>query len=302
MYYNRHIFHPTFGSAITDMQYVNDTNKRYRYGFNGMEKSDQIFGEGNEYTTEFRQLDVRLGKWISLDPCVSHSQSPYIMMLNNVLNLIDKKGDTVIAIIDKQGAKGRGHMGLLLQDKWGSWCYATQGASEGVSFLKMICGMDVEGVVNYYPLLTPDGKPVKSLNVALNMMFNKKLSPDGTEYDDFVQFNTTKAEDIALEQKVKFSIIEYRNPLERKMYNMYSNNCADQVQDWLSNIITLPEETESAPNEYWFDFKYDVLKIKDPQMIPPKPENSSQSGLDNYVIINTSNQINTIVNSYHGDN
>ena len=26
----------------------------YRYGFNGMEKDDNIKGEGNSYTTEFR--------------------------------------------------------------------------------------------------------------------------------------------------------------------------------------------------------------------------------------------------------
>ena len=40
----------------------------YRFGYNGMEKDKEIKGDGNSYTTEFRQYDPRLGRWISLDP------------------------------------------------------------------------------------------------------------------------------------------------------------------------------------------------------------------------------------------
>ncbi|MEZ4929190.1 MAG: hypothetical protein R2777_04175 [Chitinophagales bacterium] len=35
----------------------------YRFGFNGMEKDDEVSGDGNQYTTEFRQYDPRLGRW-----------------------------------------------------------------------------------------------------------------------------------------------------------------------------------------------------------------------------------------------
>ena len=45
----------------------------YRYGFNGMERDDEIKGSGNSYTTEFRLLDPRLGRWPSTDP-VTHAQ------------------------------------------------------------------------------------------------------------------------------------------------------------------------------------------------------------------------------------
>ncbi|MBI1837891.1 MAG: hypothetical protein HYR91_11570 [Flavobacteriia bacterium] len=40
----------------------------YRFGYNGMEKDPEIKGEGNSYTTEFRQYDPRLGRWLSCDP------------------------------------------------------------------------------------------------------------------------------------------------------------------------------------------------------------------------------------------
>ncbi|MDC3220607.1 hypothetical protein OAT71_02215 [Flavobacteriales bacterium] len=40
----------------------------YRYGYQGSEKDDEIAGNGNSYTTFFRQLDPRLGRWFSPDP------------------------------------------------------------------------------------------------------------------------------------------------------------------------------------------------------------------------------------------
>ena len=64
----------------------------YRYGFNGMEKDDEVYGEGNSYTTEFRQLDVRLGRWLSLDPVVHHNMSPYVTFDNNPIWIIDPSG------------------------------------------------------------------------------------------------------------------------------------------------------------------------------------------------------------------
>ena len=66
----------------------------YRYGFNGMEKDNEVKGEGNSYTTEFRQLDVRLGKWLSVDPLASQFpwQSPCTSMDNNPISLVDPKG------------------------------------------------------------------------------------------------------------------------------------------------------------------------------------------------------------------
>jgi|GEM_PF-2772454 len=45
-------------------------HNKYRFGFNGMEKDDEVNGSnGTSYTTPFRQLDPRLGgRWWSRDP------------------------------------------------------------------------------------------------------------------------------------------------------------------------------------------------------------------------------------------
>ena len=69
--------------------------KASRYGFNGMEKDNEISGEGSSYTTEFRQYDSRLGRWWSLDPLAIDYpwQSPYVGMDNNPLRVVDPTGE-----------------------------------------------------------------------------------------------------------------------------------------------------------------------------------------------------------------
>ena len=66
-----------------------------RYLFNGMEQDRELSGNGNSYTTFYRQYDPRLGRWLSPDPLASNFpwQSPYIGMDNNPVLLSDPFGD-----------------------------------------------------------------------------------------------------------------------------------------------------------------------------------------------------------------
>ena len=83
----------------------------YWYGYQGSEKDDEVKGEGNSYTTHFRQLDPRIGRWLSLDPVTQPWQSPYNSMDNNPIwfnDVLGNKGESthtdkdgkVIAIFD----------------------------------------------------------------------------------------------------------------------------------------------------------------------------------------------------------
>jgi len=65
----------------------------YRRGFNGMEKDDEFKGKGNSYTTEFRQLDPRVGRWFSIDPVTKPTFGSYISMSNNPIIRIDPLGN-----------------------------------------------------------------------------------------------------------------------------------------------------------------------------------------------------------------
>jgi RHS repeat-associated protein len=70
------------------------SGSKYRYGFNGKEKSNEIYGEGNAYAFEARIYDPRLGRFLSPDPLESSypSQSTYVFAANNPIALIDYLG------------------------------------------------------------------------------------------------------------------------------------------------------------------------------------------------------------------
>jgi RHS repeat-associated protein len=73
------------------------SSSEYRYGYQGSEKDNEVKGEGNSYTTHYRQLDVRTGRWLTLDPKAQSMpwQSPYCSMDNNPAVLNDINGDKV---------------------------------------------------------------------------------------------------------------------------------------------------------------------------------------------------------------
>jgi RHS repeat-associated protein len=77
------------------------SNYGYRFGYQGSEKDNEFKGDGNSYTTEFRQLDPRLGRWLSVDPVIQPWQSTYCAMDDNPLFFYDKKGDS--SVWDKKG-------------------------------------------------------------------------------------------------------------------------------------------------------------------------------------------------------
>jgi RHS repeat-associated protein len=69
-----------------------DNSESYRYGFNGMEKDNEVIGDANSYTTEFRTIDVRIGRWWSLDSITHEFQSPYCTFDNNPIYYKDPSG------------------------------------------------------------------------------------------------------------------------------------------------------------------------------------------------------------------
>jgi RHS repeat-associated protein len=79
---------------------------KYRYGYQGSEKDDEIKGGGNSYTTEFRMLDPRLGRWLSIDPLSAKypGMSPYNSMNNNPITTNDIKGLEGTDWIKKKGS------------------------------------------------------------------------------------------------------------------------------------------------------------------------------------------------------
>jgi len=67
----------------------------YRRGYQGSEMDNEVKGEGNSYTTYFRLLDPRVGRWLSYDPKPTAWESPYVSMGNNPIFHNDVFGDKI---------------------------------------------------------------------------------------------------------------------------------------------------------------------------------------------------------------
>lgn len=66
----------------------------YRYGFQGMEQDDNLKGKGNSISTEFRQYDPRVCRWLSVDPMEEKypGLSTYVAFNNSPTNFVDPFG------------------------------------------------------------------------------------------------------------------------------------------------------------------------------------------------------------------
>lgn len=69
------------------------SSSKYRYGFNGQEKSFEINSDGNSMTAEFWEYDSRIGRRWNIDPKSQVALSPYNCFNANPIMMIDVKGD-----------------------------------------------------------------------------------------------------------------------------------------------------------------------------------------------------------------
>ena len=85
----------TFGSSLPGRQF---DSPEYAYGFNGMEKDDEIKSGGDSYDFGARMYDSRLGRWMSVDPLVSKypAESPYMGIGNSPLAFKDSDGREIV--------------------------------------------------------------------------------------------------------------------------------------------------------------------------------------------------------------
>lgn len=88
-----------FGSPMPDRVF---NAGGYRFGYNaGSEKADELYGEGNGYSTLYRILDTRLGRWWSVDPMADDLApvNPYTSMNNNPVAGNDPNGDFLNVVV-----------------------------------------------------------------------------------------------------------------------------------------------------------------------------------------------------------
>jgi RHS repeat-associated protein len=81
-----------FGMQMSNRNF---SSPSYRYGFNGMEKDDEMKGSGNSYDFGARLYNPRLGRFNAVDQYSREfaSYSPYSYGKNNPVIFVDKNGD-----------------------------------------------------------------------------------------------------------------------------------------------------------------------------------------------------------------
>ena len=78
-----------FGMMMPGRKY--DAGGGYRYGYQGSELEGDM--AENDYSTFYRAIDPRIGRWLSIDPKLQPAESPYISMGDNPIKLNDPFGD-----------------------------------------------------------------------------------------------------------------------------------------------------------------------------------------------------------------
>jgi hypothetical protein len=81
-----------------------DGNSRYRYGFGGHEKDDEVKGSGNHYSFSDYGYDPRLGRRWQIDPLYKKypAQSPYATFNGNPILYSDPTGESGEVSINKE--------------------------------------------------------------------------------------------------------------------------------------------------------------------------------------------------------
>jgi RHS repeat-associated protein len=155
----------------------------YRYGYQGSEKDDEVKGSGNSYTTHFRQLDPRVGRWLSIDPKASSLswQTPFCSMDNNPIVFNDPKGDWIPGVYytkcvdDKTGETKK--QGILV-------AYKEKG--DNAATLADFMDVSQKEAQKMYSGITSNGMIIANCDAAdiINEVINETLNPTGNDYVD----------------------------------------------------------------------------------------------------------------------
>jgi hypothetical protein len=74
--------------------WTSGSGEEYRFGFNGQEQEDEVYGNGHLYTATFWEYDSRIGRRWNLDPKPNPSMSQYSCFENSPIIYTDALGDT----------------------------------------------------------------------------------------------------------------------------------------------------------------------------------------------------------------
>jgi RHS repeat-associated protein len=209
-----------FGGVIGDIstnQYLQD------YKYSGKE-FDRTYGL-DFYDFHARQYDPKVPSFTSIDPKAEdyYGISPYAYCAGDPVDCVDPKGENVCVLIEPDGARGFGHMAILIQHDDQRWyLYSKNGTTEhsGVS------GASDKGDQN--------GGKWKDSNKNLSYSSPEEFLKTQGERDDHAVY-TEGYQIETIEGQDKLAIEAAQKEIE-KDYNLLGSNCAKLVQNSLDTM------------------------------------------------------------------
>jgi hypothetical protein len=122
----------------------------YRFGYQGSEKTDEISGSRNHYTTFFRELDVRLGRTPKMDKRAYEypDLSPYSYAGNNPILATDPDGERIIIYGERYGFLGMRRMKYEYTPGSAASPGANQFVKDAFKAIEYTRGGDEKGIID----------------------------------------------------------------------------------------------------------------------------------------------------------
>jgi hypothetical protein len=166
-------------------QVCNGDKDRYRFGFNGQEKVNEIAGVGNHNTAEFWEYDTRTARRWNLDPVVKPWESSYAAFNNSPITVIDPDGrDGVIT----SGSGNSKEDPLVIK---ANYYYSSDDLNsdeiKGLSSaIEQFNNKDKKGENRVWEIKTPDGKKYVKFDLSL---FDEKGDLEELANKDVIMFS-----------------------------------------------------------------------------------------------------------------
>ena len=163
----------------------------------------------------YRKYDNELGRFLSVDPLWEKyaSLTPYQYSFNNPIAAKDVNGKDVIVLIDREGAKGFGHMGMLIGNENAGWkLYSKNGADGFWNVFVNKSGNSFE---------PDDGLDFKTIND-----FKQDKHANQLRYDLGYLIKSSPEQDTKMRDAASIAV--------KTKFNIMSANCADAVESGLS--------------------------------------------------------------------
>jgi RHS repeat-associated protein len=190
------------------VQISSKQSDKYRFGYNGQEKDNEIAGMGNHNTAEFWEYDSRTGRRWNLDPVPDESESQYAVNKNNPIQYDDPDGDCPSCIIG-------GLIGAAVD-------YGTQVASNYIEGKKNIFTDNIN--LTSIGVAAVEGFVTSGASVAKNVGAKIAIKTAATIINNTVEIKTSK-------DGIKVKV-------EKDVVNIAKNSLIDATVDGVAKAVT----------------------------------------------------------------